>query len=72
MRIVSKHRCVRLESLRYDRNRPDASLSKTECYSLNKTCEIESKAFPPGSLSDYSNNGGQSSESEFHQRRKVS
>ena len=72
MRIVAKHRRVRLESLIYDRNRPDAGLSKTKCYPLGKTCEIESKAFPPRSPSNYLDRGGQSSESRFHQIGKVS
>ena len=72
MRIVRKHIRVFLESLGYDRNRLDASLSQTECYPLDKTCEIESKAFPSGSPSDYSNRGRQSSKSRFHQRGKVS
>ena len=67
-----KHRRVHMESLRYDGNRPDAGLSQTECYPLGKTCEIESKAFPPGSPLDYSDRGRQSSESRFHQRGKVS
>ena len=47
MRIVGKHRHVRLESLRFDRNRPDASLSQTKCYPLGKTYETERKAFQP-------------------------
>ena len=53
-------------------NRLDAGLSQTECYPLGKTCEIESKAFPSGSPSDYSNRGRQSSKSRFHERGKVS
>ena len=72
MRIVEKHRRVHLESLRYDMNRPNASLSQTKSYPLDKTCETESEAFPPGSPLDYLDKGGQSSESRFHQRGKVS
>ena len=57
---------VCLESLKYDRNRPNVGLSQIECYPLGKTCETESKAFPLGSPLDYSDISGQSSESRFH------
>ena len=61
-----------IDKKKNDWNRPDAGLSQIECYPLSKTCETESEAFPPGSPSDYSIRGGQSSVSGFHQRGKVS
>ena len=65
MHIVEKHRRVHLEPLRYDQNQLDVGLSKIECYHLDKTCETESEAFPLVLPSNYSNKGGQSSESSF-------
>ena len=65
MHNVAKHIHVRLESLRYDRNRPDAGLSQTKCYPLGKTYETESEAFPPILPSNYSDKGAQSSESSL-------
>ena len=70
-RIVKKHRRVSLESLGYDRNRPDVGLSQDEYYPRGQTNKTESETFPPGSPLDYSYRGGQSSESMFYQRGKV-
>ena len=72
MHIIAKHRHVRLESLIYDWNRPNVGLSQTECYPLSKTYETERKTFPPRSPSDYPDIGGQSSESRFHRKGKIS
>ena len=60
-----------MESLRYDWNQPNACLSQTECYLLGKTYETESKAFPPGSPSDYSDRGGKSLRACFIRKVKY-
>ena len=64
MRIVKKHRGVRLESLIYDQNRPDAGLSQAEYYPRGQTSKTK-VSFPPESPSDYSDRGEQSSKSRF-------
>ena len=71
MRVVKKHRHIRLESLRYNRNRPNADLSKTKYYPRSQANETKSKAFPLESPSNYSNRGGESSKSKFYQKGKV-
>ena len=45
---------------------------KLNIIAKGKTCSTEDKVFPPGSASNYSDRGGQSSEYRFYQRGEES
>ena len=55
---IGEHGCIHLESLRHGWDRPNISLSLAERDCHSKASEVENKAFPPRSPSDYSNKGG--------------